>query len=65
MLKKLFTLIKIARKIALSDAIKIVSKIHKPPTIIKIFLGIMSISINEKKDKNLNENYQFLRILSI
>jgi len=54
MLKKLFTLIKIARKIALSDAIKIVSKIHKPPTIIKIFLGIMSISINEKKDKNLN-----------
>ena len=38
MLKKLFTLLKLARKLALSDALTIVSKIHKPPIIIKVFL---------------------------
>ncbi len=29
MFKKLFTLLKLARKLALSDALKVVSKIHK------------------------------------
>ena len=54
MLKKLFTLLKLARKLALSDALKVVSKIHKPPTIMKIFLGVLSISIFGKKSENLN-----------
>jgi len=40
MIKKIFILLKLARKLALSDALKIVSKIHEPPLIIKIFLGI-------------------------
>ena len=35
MIKKLFTLFKLARKLAKSDALKIISKFHKPPLIIK------------------------------
>ena len=44
MIKKLFILFKIARKLALSDALKVISKFHQPPLIIKIFLSILSIS---------------------
>ncbi len=51
MLKKLFILFKIARKLALSDALKIISKFHQPPLIIKIFLNLFSISFS-------NKNYQ-------
>ena len=47
MIKKLFILFKIARKLALSDALKIVSKFHKPPLIIKIFLSVFSISFSK------------------
>ena len=54
MIKKIFILLKIARKLALSDALKIVSKIHEPPLIIKIFLGIFSISLFGKINQNLN-----------
>ena len=38
MLKKIFILIKIARKLALSDALKIFAKVHKPPMAINFFL---------------------------
>ena len=38
MINKLITLFKIGRKLALSDALDIVSKIYKIPIIIKIFL---------------------------
>ena len=54
MIKKIFILLKLARKLALSDALKIVSKIHEPPLIIKIFLGIFSISLFGKTKQNLN-----------
>ncbi len=54
MIKKIFILLKLARKLALSDALKIVSKIHEPPLIIKIFLGIFSISLFGKINQNLN-----------
>ena len=52
MIKKIFILFKIARKIALSDAIKIVSKFHELPLFIKIFFGIFSISFSGKKNEN-------------
>ncbi len=57
MIKKLFVLFQIARKIAISDAIKVVSKIHEPPAIIKIVLKILSISFIEKNNqlKNLSD----------
>ena len=57
MLKKILILFKIARKLALSDAIKVISKIHKPPVVIQILVNIFSISLT-KKDyelKNLND----------
>ncbi len=50
MIKKIFTLIKIARKLALSDALKVVSKIHQPPFLIKFFINILSISFKKKRD---------------
>ena len=48
MIKKLFILFKIARKLALSDALKVISKFHQPPFIIKIFLNLFSISFSKK-----------------
>ena len=55
MLKKLFILLKIGRKLALSDALKIVSKFHQPPFLIRILLGLFSISFS-------NKNYQLKKI---
>ena len=50
MIKKIFTLIKIARKVALSDALKVVSKIHQPPLLIKLFINLLSISFKSKNN---------------
>ena len=49
MIKKIFTLIKIARKLAISDAIKVISKIHQPPFFVKLFVNLLSISFEKKK----------------
>ena len=51
MIKKIFILFKLARKLALSDTLKIVSKVHELPITIKIFFGIFSISFFEKKKR--------------
>ena len=51
MLKKLFVLFKIARKLALSDALKVISKFHQPPFIIKILLNFFSISFSRKSEQ--------------
>jgi len=58
MINKIITLFKIARKLAQSDAIKIIEKFHEPPKIIKIFSYLLSFSFsgsNKLVDKNLNE----------
>ena len=52
MIKKIYILFKLARKLAMSDAIKIVSKIHEPPLIIKVFFRIFSFSFNRGINKN-------------
>ena len=54
MINKLFLLIKLAIKLARSDALKVVAKIHEPPLIIKILVGIFSISLFKKNNQNLN-----------
>ena len=54
MIKKIFILFKIARKIAISDALKIFSKIHEAPLFIKFFFKIISISIIKKKSNKEN-----------
>ncbi len=56
MFKKIIILFKLARKIALSDALKIISKIQKPPTIISFFFSIFSFSFKkENKFQNLSD----------
>ena len=58
MLRKLYILFKIARKVALSDAIEIISKIHKPPLAIKIVFNILSISFSKKNNYLENSNQE-------
>ncbi len=55
MIKKLFTLFKIARKLAKSDALKIVSEFNKPPAFIRIIFKILALSFS-KKNQNLSNN---------
>ena len=58
MVKKIFVLFKIARKLAQSDIIKIISKFHEIPKIIKFFSYLLSISFSNPKkmqNKNINE----------
>ena len=59
MIKKLFILFKIGRKLAQSNVLNIFSKFHKPPTIIIIFFYIFSFSFNKKKN-NFNNNEEKL-----
>ena len=54
MIKKLIILFKIARKLAQSDTLKIASKVHEPPMIVKIFFQILSFSFSNKNTKNPN-----------
>ena len=49
MIKKIFTLFKLGRKVAKSDLLNIISKFQEPPLIIKILFKILSISFFSKK----------------
>ena len=57
MLGRLITLFKIARKLALSDALKIFSKYYDIPVTVKILVSLFSISLFGSKNnyKNLSE----------
>tara|TARA_B100000575_G_scaffold183490_1_gene147490 strand:+ start:1003 stop:2568 length:1566 start_codon:yes stop_codon:yes gene_type:complete len=48
MLKKIFILFRIARRLAISDAVEIISRIHQPPILIKTLLNIFSFSFSKK-----------------
>ena len=54
MLKKIITLFRIGRTLALSDALSVIYKVHKPPTSIKIIFGLLSITFSKKKQENRN-----------
>ncbi|AFS48049.1 2-octaprenylphenol hydroxylase [alpha proteobacterium HIMB5] len=56
MVKKLFTLFKLGRKVAKSDILDIASKFKKPPLAITILFKILSFSFSDKKSSNLNKN---------
>jgi len=53
MIKKLITLFKIGRKLALSDALGIISKVYEVPVIIKFFFSLMGLF----GKKNINQEY--------
>ena len=65
MIKKLFTLFKLGRKLAKSDAINIISKFNKPPIAIKFLFKILAFSISNKyKDsQNINEGKKLSKTL--
>ena len=50
MLRKIFILFRIGRRLAMSDAVDIISKIHQPPLIIKLFIKVFSFSFSKEKD---------------
>ena len=56
MIKKLFTLLKLGRKVAKSDILDIASKFQKPPLAITILFKILSFSFSDKKSSNLNKD---------
>jgi len=56
MINKIITLFKIARKLAQSDAMKIISKLQEPPKIIKFFFYLFSFSFSNPKKENNNLN---------
>ncbi len=56
MLKKIFILLRIARRLAKSDAVEIVSRIHQPPLIIKILLNVFAFSFSKQKDPFNNKS---------
>jgi len=64
MIKKIIILFKIARKIAQSDLINIVSKFHEIPKTIKFFVYILSFSFSntvKQNEVNLNEEEKLCR----
>ena len=54
MLKKIITLFRIGRTLALSDALSVIYKVHKPPIFIKIIFGLLSISFSKQKEEERN-----------
>jgi len=56
MIKKIFTLLKLGRKVAKSDIIKILSKFQEPPVIVKILFSILAFSFTKSNHIGNNEN---------
>jgi len=55
MIKKIFTLLKLGRKLAKSDALNIITKFKKPPIIVKIIFGLLSLSFKNKNQRDQNK----------
>ncbi len=56
MIKRLFILFKLGRKLAKSDALKIATKFNEPPFAIKILFKIVGFSLKNEKQVNQTEN---------
>ena len=56
MIKKLFTLFKLGRKLAKSDALTIATKFIKPPPAIKILFNLLSFSFIKNQQVNQNDS---------
>ena len=61
MIKKLITLFKIGRKLALSDALNIISKIYEIPISIKIFFNLLALFGKKNLNQNINEEERLCR----
>ena len=56
MIKKLFTLFKLGRKLAKSDALTIATKFNKPPLAIKMLFNLLSFSFTKNQQVNQNDS---------
>ena len=56
MIKKLFILFKLGRKVAKSDILEIASKFQKPPLAITIIFKLLAFSLSDKKNSNINKD---------
>ena len=56
MIKKLFTLFKLGRKLAKSDALTIAAKFNKPPIAIKMLFNLLSFSFTKNQQVNQNDS---------
>ena len=56
MIKRLFILFKLGRKLAKSDALKIATKFNDPPFAVKILFKIIGFSLKNEKQVNQTEN---------
>jgi len=56
MIKKLFTLFKLGRKLAKSDALTIATKFNKPPLAIKMLFNLLSFSFIKNQQVNQNDS---------
>tara|TARA_Y100001970_G_scaffold289126_1_gene418492 strand:- start:728 stop:2290 length:1563 start_codon:yes stop_codon:yes gene_type:complete len=61
MIRKIITLFKIGRKLALSDALNIVSKVYKVPILIKIFFSVLGLFGKKRFNQNYNEEERLCR----
>ena len=63
MIKKIIILFKIGRKLALSDALNIISKVYEIPLLIKIFFSILGLFGHKTLDNSHNEGERLCRSL--
>ncbi len=56
MIKKIFTLFKLGRKLAKSDALTIATKFNKPPLAIKMLFNLLSFSFIKNQQVNQNDS---------
>ncbi len=56
MIKKIFILFKLGRKIAKSDLPNIISKFQEPPLFVKVLFSILSFSFSKKKQIEINKD---------
>ena len=61
MIKKIVTLFKIGRKLALSDALNIISKVYQVPISIKFFFSVLGLFGKKKLNQNFNEEERLCR----
>tara|TARA_Y100000817_G_scaffold311982_1_gene305038 strand:- start:28 stop:1590 length:1563 start_codon:yes stop_codon:yes gene_type:complete len=63
MIKRLFILFKLGRKLAKSDALSIISKFNEPPLAIKILFKIIGFSFSNRNQVNQIENKKLSKSL--
>ena len=56
MIKKLFTLFKLGRKVAKSDILNIASQFQTPPLVITIIFKLLAFSLSDKKNLSTNKD---------